>query len=289
MRTRPVPGSHRNPWMLKGRIDPRKPHPDQRQLVGINEIQPVSTLPPQTPISSEVAENSRRFSRVEGSLRRSRRDSMAEECMFRLQCRGSIAGAAVMVALLCARPANAQVGVDPGPPREPGGLCRALITGAEYDIVNLALAEHRLQYLQAKLTLDAERGDKAAVDRDVHLIDKVKYRMAIHEWLVRWNSREYARFYPIRTDAVSAAAIAQAAHPTPSPYPRQIVQTAGLMAAAPTIPITIVNTEPAGAGLTFDIDGVTHQAAAGSRRTWTYPRARASPTTLADRSASAGI
>ena len=32
--TRVVPGSHRNPWMLKGRSDPRKPHPAQRQLVG---------------------------------------------------------------------------------------------------------------------------------------------------------------------------------------------------------------------------------------------------------------
>jgi len=32
--TRVVPGSHRNPWMLKGRFDPRKPHPAQRQLIG---------------------------------------------------------------------------------------------------------------------------------------------------------------------------------------------------------------------------------------------------------------
>ena len=31
---RVVPGSHRNPWMLKGRIDPRKPHPAERQLIG---------------------------------------------------------------------------------------------------------------------------------------------------------------------------------------------------------------------------------------------------------------
>ncbi len=39
--------------------------------------------------------------------------------MSRLQCRGSIAGAAVVVALLCAKePAEAQVGVDPGPPAE---------------------------------------------------------------------------------------------------------------------------------------------------------------------------
>jgi ectoine hydroxylase-related dioxygenase (phytanoyl-CoA dioxygenase family) len=32
--TRVVPGSHRNPWMIKGRSDPRKPHPAQRQLIG---------------------------------------------------------------------------------------------------------------------------------------------------------------------------------------------------------------------------------------------------------------
>ena len=32
--TRVLPGSHRNPWMLKNVRDPRKPHPAQRQLVG---------------------------------------------------------------------------------------------------------------------------------------------------------------------------------------------------------------------------------------------------------------
>jgi len=32
--TRVIPGSHCNPWMLKGRFDPRKPHPAQRQLTG---------------------------------------------------------------------------------------------------------------------------------------------------------------------------------------------------------------------------------------------------------------
>ncbi len=32
--TRVVPGSHRNPWMLKTRHDSRKPHPAQRQLSG---------------------------------------------------------------------------------------------------------------------------------------------------------------------------------------------------------------------------------------------------------------
>jgi hypothetical protein len=32
--TRVVPGSHRNPWMLKGGKDPLLPHPVQRQLLG---------------------------------------------------------------------------------------------------------------------------------------------------------------------------------------------------------------------------------------------------------------
>jgi ectoine hydroxylase-related dioxygenase (phytanoyl-CoA dioxygenase family) len=32
--TRVVPGSHRNPSMLRGLSDPRKPHPLQRQLIG---------------------------------------------------------------------------------------------------------------------------------------------------------------------------------------------------------------------------------------------------------------
>jgi ectoine hydroxylase-related dioxygenase (phytanoyl-CoA dioxygenase family) len=32
--TRVLPGSHRNPWMLKNVRDPRMPHPAQRQLVG---------------------------------------------------------------------------------------------------------------------------------------------------------------------------------------------------------------------------------------------------------------
>ena len=38
------------------------------------------------------------------------------------------------------------------------------------------------------------------------------------------------------------------------------------MAAVPTITITIVNAEQAGDGIVFAIDGVTHQAPAGSRQ-----------------------
>jgi hypothetical protein len=133
--------------------------------------------------------------------------------MSRLQSRGSIALAAVVVALLSSRDAHAQVGVDPGPPREHGGLVNAMVTGAQFDIVNQALAEHRLQRLQAKLRRDTERGNLAAVDCDLCQIDRVRYRIVMADWLTRWNLRQYPGFYPVRTDPVSAAAIAQATHP----------------------------------------------------------------------------
>ncbi len=144
----------------------------------------------------------------------------------------------------------------------------SLITGADryLDILNQALAEHRLQKLQAKLRRDAERGDMDSVDCDVRRIDNVKYRIVMDEWLIRWNLRQYPDFYPIRTDPVSRAAIAQATHPTPSPYPRQSFAALSPMVAAPKIPITIVNAESAGAGVAFAIDGVAHQAAGGSRQ-----------------------
>jgi hypothetical protein len=191
---------------------------------------------------------------------------MAEECMSRLQCRGSIAGAAVVIALLSSRAAEAQVGVDPGPPREHGGLVNDLVSGVKYDIVNKELAEHRLQKLQAKLRRDAERGDMAAVDHDARRIDNVKYRITIDEWLIRWNSRQYPDFYPLRTDPVSWVAIAQATHPTPAPFPPQYNPPLGPMFPAATISITIVNAEPAGPGIAFAIDGVVNKALAGARQ-----------------------
>ena len=133
--------------------------------------------------------------------------------MSRLQSRGSIALAAMMVALLSSRDAHSQVGVDPGPPRIPGSLWHTVVSGAQYDIVNQKLAEHRLPKLQAKLRRDAERGHSAAVSCDLCRIDNLRYRIVIDEWLIRWNMRQYPDFYPVRTDPVSAAAIAQAAHP----------------------------------------------------------------------------
>ena len=104
------------------------------------------------------------------------------------------------------------------------------------------------------------------MDCDVRRIDNVKYRIAIDEWLILWNSRQYPGFYTIRTDAVSCAAIAQAATPIQVPDAWRQVPTPGPMGAAPTIPITIVNAEPAGAGVAFAINGVAHEAPAGSRQ-----------------------
>jgi hypothetical protein len=131
--------------------------------------------------------------------------------------------------------------------------------------MNQALAERRLQQLQAKLRCDTARGDMAAVDRDLCRIDNIKYRIVIDEWLIRWNMRCYPDFYPIRTDPVSRAAIAQATHPFQPLYRSQSLPTPGPM-AAPTITITIVNAEPTGAGVAFAINGVAHQAPAGSRQ-----------------------
>ena len=139
--------------------------------------------------------------------------------MSKLQCRGSIAPAAVVLALLWSSAADAQVGVVPGPPREPGGLLNNLVTGVQYDLVNQAKAERRLQHLQAKLRRDAEGRNSAAVDRDVRRIGNVKYRIVVDEWLIRKNSLldPGCYPYPIRMDAMSCAAIAQYRRPPQAP------------------------------------------------------------------------
>ena len=158
--------------------------------------------------------------------------------MSRLQCRGSIARAAVVVvALLSSRPADAQVGTDPGPPREPGGLLNNLVTGVQYDLVNQAKAERRLQHVQAKLRRDAERCNSAAVDRDVRRIDNLKYRIVVDEWLIRKNSLCDPGYYPhpLRLDAMSCTAIALAARPVPSP-PSQLVPMQMPIPALPPTP-----------------------------------------------------
>jgi hypothetical protein len=142
--------------------------------------------------------------------------------MSRIQCRGSIALAAVVVALLSTRPADAQVGFYPGPPREPGGLVNNLVTGVEYDILNQAKAERRLQQVQAKLRRDANHDNSAAVDRDVRRIENLRYRIVVDEWLIRKNLLLDPGCYPlpVRMDAMSCAAIADVARPPGAPPAR---------------------------------------------------------------------
>ena len=188
--------------------------------------------------------------------------------MSRHQCRGMIALAAVMVALLSSRPAAAQISNDPGPPREPGGLLNDMLTGVQYDRVNQAKAEWRLSHVRAKLRRDAERGHPAAVDRDAWRIENLKYRIVVDEWLIRKNSLQDPGCYPypIRLDPISCAALADVRRPAQDPYHMQPGPTQGPMTVAPTFPITIVNAGPSGAGVDFAIDGVAHQVPAGSRQ-----------------------
>lgn len=194
--------------------------------------------------------------------------------MSLLQYRGLIARAAVVVALLSSRPADAQVVVAPapGPVQQDCGLLSAYIPGVRIwpEVMGKAKAERCLQYLQAKYRRDAARGDLAAVDRDLCQIDQVAYRISINEWLIQKNLNQQPCFspHPVPIDCLSRAAIADAARPPEAPYPPWPFPTPGPMGAAPTAPITItiVNAEPAGAGVAFAIDGVSHQAAGGSRQ-----------------------
>jgi hypothetical protein len=181
-----------------------------------------------------------------------------------------IAGAVIVVALLSSKAADAQI-IHPGPPGDHWSWWDTCVPGVHYDIANQAMAEHRLHHLQAKLRRDVERGDTAAADRDAHRIDMVKYRIAIDEWLIRWNRLQDPCFTPLLTDATSRAAIAQAASPAPPPPLPQRVWTPGEMAVARTITITIVNAGPAGANVAFTIGGVAHQIPGGSRQNLEVP------------------
>jgi hypothetical protein len=147
---------------------------------------------------------------------------MVEVWMSKLQCRGSIALAAVVVALLSSRPADAQVTNDPGPPREPGGFANNMLTGVQYDIVNQRLAEDHIAYLQAKLRRDAERGHSAAAERDARRIDSLRYRVVVDEWLIRKNSLCNPGLYPypLRLEPVSCAALADVRRPPGAPPTR---------------------------------------------------------------------
>src|SRR4051812_11624960 len=103
------------------------------------------------------AERCRRI-RVVDSRRGSRRDSTTEGMMSNLQSRGSIALAAVAIALLWSRPAAAQV----GPSHGHGNVRDNVVTGAYIDIIDRANAERRLEHLEVKLRRDAGEGNAAA-------------------------------------------------------------------------------------------------------------------------------
>ena len=124
--------------------------------------------------------------------------------MSRLQRRGSIALAALAVALLGSTAADAEGTafaegiVDGWPKVQPGGLVSDMATGVQYDRKNKANAEWHLQCLQAKLRRDAERGNAAAVQRDARWIDNHRYRIAVDEWLIRKNSLQNPCYYPVR-------------------------------------------------------------------------------------------
>ncbi|WP_435007641.1 hypothetical protein P12x_004908 [Tundrisphaera lichenicola] len=143
--------------------------------------------------------------------------------MSTLLCRGSIALAAVMIGLLCPRPAAAQLGTDPGPPREPGGLVNNVLTGVQYDIVNQAKALRRLDHFRAKLGRDAERGNSAAVERDSRRIHVLRHRIAVDEWLIRKNSLCDPGYYPrpLWLDPMSCEAEALVRRPQDFPTPPQ--------------------------------------------------------------------
>lgn len=133
--------------------------------------------------------------------------------MSKFQCRGPIAQAAVVVALLWSRSADAQVA---GPP---GGLWNNTVIGVQYELMNQAKAERRLQHLQGKLRRDAEWGNSAAVGRDVRRMDNLKFRIVVDEWLIRKNLLQDPGCYPypVRLDAISCAAIAQYHRPPQGP------------------------------------------------------------------------
>lgn len=127
--------------------------------------------------------------------------------MPNLPGRGSIALAAVVVALLWSRPAAAQL----GPPGGHGGLVNNLVTGASFEIVDRSKAERRLSHLQARLQRDAARGYPAAVDRDIHQMDRVRFRIGVDEWLIRYNLCQELGPYPnpLQLDPITCAAIGQ--------------------------------------------------------------------------------
>jgi hypothetical protein len=135
--------------------------------------------------------------------------------MPNLQCRGPIALAAVVVALLWSRPTAAQV----GPPTGHGGLWHNVVTGAYVEIVDQAKAEQRLEHLEAKLRRDAARGNAATAEHDARRIAKTRFRIGVDEWLIRYNSCQQLGPYPdpICLDPQTREAIGQYRRPSFGP------------------------------------------------------------------------
>ena len=135
--------------------------------------------------------------------------------MPNLQGRGSIALAAVAVALLWSRPAAAQV----GPPHGHGSLWNNLVIGTTFETMDRAKAERRLEHLEVKLRRDAARGDAAAAERDALRIAKTRFRIGVDEWLIRYNSCQQLGPYPdpICLDPQTRAAIGQYRRPSFGP------------------------------------------------------------------------
>src|SRR5262249_5262358 len=176
--------------------------------------------------------------------------------------RGSITRTVVVLALFSSRGADAQV-VAPSPSWAYGkGFLYYPHVETLYERKDLPHAERALWLLEAKLRHAAERGDSAGVGRNIYRINEVKYRMAVDGWLIRMRSLHDPGYYPLRTDAVSAAYIAEAARPSEvTAFPQPIPGPTG---AAPTASITIVNAGPV--GVAFAINGVAHLVASGSRQ-----------------------
>ncbi len=193
---------------------------------------------------------------------------------------GWIVPAALMVALFTSTPAEAQpVFANQGPDQPQDGLVNNLLTGTQYDILNQAKAEQRIPYLQRRLRRDTDRGWTGAANRDARLINTTNYRIAVDGWLIRKNTLRDFGYYPLRTDPVEVAALAEVARPAEGPDPYRSGPMPGPNApspaaatpavTSPSFSITIANASGGGTDVSFSIDGEAHQMGGGARQDFT--------------------
>ena len=130
--------------------------------------------------------------------------------MSRTLCRGLIATAAILVAMLASQPARAQVPCRPGYPCEPGGFYNNTITGVQYDLMNQAHAAKQLRHVESKLSRSAAQHPAAAA-RDVRRIARLEHRMMVNDWLIRYNSCQELTPYPhsLCLDPITAAVLSR--------------------------------------------------------------------------------